>query len=71
MNNGKKSKFDIKINEHPNGWWSFGICLSHEEYSPHQENETYLYINFFKWSISIGFMHEEEDWEDWIDNYLR
>lgn len=31
--------------------WSFGICFSH------QVNETYLYINLFKWTISIGKLY--------------
>lgn len=28
--------------------WSFGVCFSH------LWDETYLFINFFKWTISIG-----------------
>lgn len=35
------------------GWWSFGICLSHIL------EETYIYINFFKWSIAIGRIYKE------------
>lgn len=40
----------IHVTKHPPGDWSFGICLTHDD----SLNETYIYINFFKWSISIG-----------------
>ena len=33
--------------------WSIGLCLSH------WHDETYLYINLLKWSISIGFLYSE------------
>lgn len=33
--------------------WSFGMCLSH------WAEETYLYINFFRWSISIGKLYDD------------
>jgi hypothetical protein len=47
-----KLKCGINFQTRPEGIWSFGICLSH------WEPETYLYINFFKWTISIGkFYH--------------
>lgn len=36
----------------PKGMWALGISLSH------WEEETYLYINLFKWRITIGkFYH--------------
>lgn len=45
-------KWGIKLNTHMQGMWSVGISLSH------WNEETYLYINFFKWSINIGkFYH--------------
>lgn len=47
MNNGKM-KFGIKVYKHMKGMWSFGICLSHDI------DEMYIFINFFKWNISIG-----------------
>ena len=52
-----KTKFGIIINELWEGRWSFGICLSHD--GP----ETYLFINLFKWTISIGKIYDyaEED----------
>lgn len=45
-----KAKFGIKIDKIWQGAWSFGVCLSHGF------GETYLYINLFKWSISIGLL---------------
>lgn len=51
MNNN--TKFGIKVDTMHEQSWSFGICLSHEF------NETYVFINFFKWSISIGWL-----WKD-------
>lgn len=55
-----KAKFGVKIDKTPRGYWSFGVCLSHAD------DETYLFINFFKWSISIGYMYdnaiEDDDW---------
>lgn len=50
MNSSNKIKFKTIVDKNPKGWWSFGICLSHTIY------ETYLYINFFKWSVSIGYL---------------
>ncbi len=52
--------FRVKIDKQPIGWWSFGICLSH------QDEETYVYINLFKWSISIGYMYADWSDEGWI-----
>ena len=54
------TKFSIKTNKQPDGWWSFGACISH------MEEETYLFINFFKWSVAIGFLYEfnEEEYDE-------
>lgn len=49
------SKFRIKTDSRPDGMWSFGIGLSHFV------DETYLYINFFRWTVSIGYLYE-----DWV-----
>lgn len=46
--NELKVKWDIHIDKLYKNQWSFGFCISH------QEEETYLFINLFKWSISIG-----------------
>lgn len=50
----------IKVDEIWEGNWSIGACLSHGF------DETYLFINFFKWSISIGKIRkpvEDEQYE--------
>ena len=43
-----KVKFVISVEKLPDHWWSFGICLYHTD------DKTYIFINLFKWSISIG-----------------
>lgn len=48
MPNKFKTKFQIVIDKQPERWWNFGICLAHNTI------ETYVFINFYKWSISIG-----------------
>jgi len=50
MRETRNKKFQIKIDKCYKGWWSFGICFSHAW------EETYLFINLFKWSISIGWL---------------
>lgn len=50
MGRKENTKFRIKVDNMYKGNWSFGICLSHAW------EETYLYINLFKWSISIGWL---------------
>ena len=44
----RKTEFGISISELSKGWWSLGINISHDEL------ETYVFINLFKWSIAIG-----------------
>lgn len=46
--NEEKLKFGIDIEKRGRGIWSFGICLSH------WDDETYIYANFYRYSISIG-----------------
>ena len=46
--NEEKLKFGIDITKNVRGMWSFGICLSHFD------DETYIYANFYRYSISIG-----------------
>lgn len=53
MNENNKAKFRIKVDDIGYNKWSFGICVSH------WWEETYLYINLFKWTISIGFMNKD------------
>lgn len=50
-------KFSIKTDKQPKGFWSFCIGLTH------MIEETYLYINFFKWSVAIGFLYDFRDEE--------
>ena len=61
MNN--KTRFQIVVDKHPEGLWSFGICLSH------CVDETYIFINIFKLSISIGKLYKKtkcyDDNDDW------
>lgn len=53
MNGNDKTKFGIKVDKHSDGLWSLGMCLSHFY------DETYLYVNLFKWTVSIGFLYKE------------
>ena len=46
--NEEKLKFGIDIIKNDSGAWSFGVCLSH------YEDETYIFVNFHRYSISIG-----------------
>lgn len=46
--------FGIKVDTQIQGVWSFGSCISHTC------GETYLFINFAKWSICIGWLMKEE-----------
>ncbi len=52
-----KCKFGIKVDKLCKEMWSIGSCISHSF------NETYLFINLIKWSISIGWLYicEEVD----------
>lgn len=43
-------RFRIKAHKHTSGAWCFGVNLSHNY------GETYIYISFFKWGLSIGYM---------------
>jgi hypothetical protein len=48
------ARFGIKIDKMSDDQWSFGICLSH------WWKETYLFINLFKWCISVGWLLQPE-----------
>lgn len=54
MNEKTGYGFGIKVLPLFEGHWSFGSCISHSF------GETYLYINFAKWSISIGWLMKDE-----------
>lgn len=45
-----KGKFRVTGYKCMKGQWSIGIAITHDEY------ETYLYINLFKWSVAIGIL---------------
>jgi hypothetical protein len=55
MSEHNKVRFRISTHKNPNDidMWSFCIGLYHFV------DETYLYINFFKWTISIGLLYED------------
>ena len=46
--NETELKFGIDIQKLDRDMWSFGICLSH------WLDETYIYANFYRWTITIG-----------------
>ena len=46
--NEEKLKFGIDITKNDRGIWSFGVCLSH------YGDETYIFVNFHRYSITIG-----------------
>lgn len=62
MNERSGYKFGIKANRQFEGAWSFGCCLSHAF------GETYLFINFAIWTISIGWLMKESEAENETDN---
>jgi hypothetical protein len=45
-----KARPGVVVDKMHTGQWSVGICVSH------LDTETYLFINFFKWTISIGWL---------------
>lgn len=53
MEDNTKNYFGVHVDKIERGF-SFGICFTHDVYF----NETYLYINLFKWSISIGLLNK-------------
>ena len=62
MRDDCRVKFGVKVDKREDGMWSFGICLSHFV------EETYLYINLFRWSISIGYLYDYSD-DYFVDNF--
>ena len=58
MGEKNKYKFGIKVDTHMFDGWSFGSCISH------MFGETYLFTNFAKWSISIGWLMAESEDEE-------
>lgn len=60
MNELYKTKFQIVVDKQPKGLWGFGICISHFH------DVTYIYLNLFKLSISIGKLYVD-DKDDWLN----
>jgi hypothetical protein len=58
MNEKSNYGFDVRVNSHLKGFWSFGSCILHAF------GETYLLINFAIWSISIGWLMKERNDEE-------
>jgi len=50
MNEKSNYAFGVKVDKQFGGAWSFGSCISHSF------GETYLFINFAIWLISIGWL---------------
>lgn len=56
------TKFALNTTKHPKHMWSLGIGISHFD------DETYLFLNFFRWSIYIGKMYVEvEDFDEYYE----
>ena len=51
MNESHATKFQIIVDKHPKGLWSFGMFICHFN------DETYILFNLFKISISIGKLY--------------
>lgn len=51
MNELNKTKFQVTVDKQPKGLWSFGAGMSHFL------DETYIFLNLFKISISIGKLY--------------
>lgn len=54
MSDKSKVKFSIKVDKMGDYQFSIGACISH------WQDETYLFLNLFKWSVSIGLLYDEE-----------
>ena len=65
LNDFHRPKLGIKIDKLSKGDWSLGLFLNHRLWE-HWHNadiigvshEVYLYICFFKWNISIGYIEK-------------
>ena len=51
MSEKDSAKFGIKVNKMWGNQFSIGICISH------WDDESYLYLNLFKWTVAIGFLY--------------
>ena len=55
MNEKSTYGFGVKAYKSFDGAWSFGSCISHSF------GETYLFINFAKWCVCIGWIDKGEE----------
>ncbi len=65
IDNYYRPKFGIKIDKLGKGDWSLGIFLNHKLWTHlyydkvvKESHEIYIYICFFKFNISIGFIEK-------------
>jgi len=63
LNDFTRPKFGIKFNKLGKGDWQLGIFLNHKLWQHWYydkivgvSHEVYIYICFFKWNISIGYL---------------
>ena len=61
MNELNLTKFQVSVCKQPKGLWSFGMSICHFV------DETYIFLNLFKISISIGKLYvdlqcDNDDW---------
>lgn len=55
MSNNSDVKFRVKAQKIISNAWSVGINFSH------WYDETYLFINLFRWTVTIGFLYCDLD----------
>ena len=54
MSEKDSAKFGIKVNKMRGNQFSIGICISH------WDDESYMYLNLFKWTVAIGFLYNDD-----------
>ena len=57
MNESHLTKFQVLVDKQPKGLWNFGMFVCHFD------DETYILLNLFKISISIGKLYIDW-WEE-------
>ena len=60
MYDNQNVKFNIRFDKRTDDMWSFGIGFSHFV------KETYLWINLYKWQITIGFLYNYDEYVDYF-----
>ena len=54
MNEKTRYGFGVEINKFAKGTWSFGSGITHDAH------QTFLFINFIKWNIFIGWIGKDK-----------